>query len=241
MTVRCARSSTQGPWIDWPVLWMATLPDGTFRFTGLHKGTAEVEAFAHGFAVWVEPTLIEEDLTKQIDVRLEKGFTVGGIVRTAEGSPVAGAHVRLGPSPGEEGYVWRAQFYAKTNAEGRYHLDFVPSGTTRLGVESRKPGSVSRAKTEVTGRPGDHLTWDPVLTEGGKIVGRLVDESGLPLEGWSVEAQARVRLEYSPRSAKTDAQGRFAILDCPGVPFEVAAYPPNPGGRYKPQAGATAE
>jgi hypothetical protein len=241
VTVRCARSATNGRWDDWPFLWMATLPDGTFRFTGLHKGAAEVEVFAHGFAVRVEQTLIEEDQTRQIDVRVEKGFKVDGVVRTAEGAPVVGAYVHHGPGPGEEGYVWHCQMYAKTNAEGRYHLDFLPSGKTRLGAESRRPGSVSRAKTEVTGRTGDHLTWDPVLAEGGKIVGRLVDESGVPLDGWSVEAQTRVRLEYSPRSAKTDAQGRFEILDCPDVPFELAAYPPNPVGRFRPPAGATAE
>jgi RNA polymerase sigma-70 factor (ECF subfamily) len=238
VTIRCERSATLRETIEWPQVWMPSASDGAFRFAGLHKGRAEVEVDAHGYAVWIGKALLEEGRTTRVDVGVERGFTVEGTVRTAEGLPIAGATVHHGPTTAETVYVWRPQLSTKTSDDGRYHLGFVPSGVVKLVAESRNPKAVLRAAAEVTGRSGDALTWDAVLREYGKIVGRVVDESGRPLEGWTVETGTRAHLEFYPRSTKSDAQGRFEILDCADVPFLVAAYPPGKAGQYHALAGA---
>jgi RNA polymerase sigma-70 factor (ECF subfamily) len=212
--------------VDWPGVWAATPADGSFRFEGLHKGPAAVEVTHTGFAVLVQFVRVEEGGTTQVDARVDQGFAVEGVLHASDGSPIAGADVTQGSVPGARRYVWQRQLSAKTDADGRYRIARIPSGEVQLTVVSRTPSVVRRATTQLRGKPDDSLTWNPELKEYGKIVGRVVDESGRPLEGWSVETGTRARIDFIPRSVKTDAQGRFELLDCADVPFFVAAYPP---------------
>jgi hypothetical protein len=88
---------------------------------------------------------------------------------------------------------------------------------------------MGRATTELTGQSGDTLVWNPVLTETGSIVGRVVDETGKGLEAWSVGAWTGARVDYYPKTERTNAEGRFELLNCPPVPFVLRAYPPIDG------------
>jgi hypothetical protein len=241
VTVHCNPSFEKTDRVDWPAVWMVTLADGSFRFTGVHTGGAAIQVTHTEFAVLVQRVRVEEGGTTQVDARVENGFAVEGDVRAADGSPIAAAEVSQGPVPGKQTDPWQRRLYTKTDADGHYRLSRIPSGEIQLTIEFRSPSAVRRASTQMGGKSDDRLTWNPELREYGKIVGRLVEESGRPLEGWSVEAGTRTPIEFMPRSVKTDAQGRFELLDCADVPFLVAAYPPGERRQFKPPAEAQAE
>jgi RNA polymerase sigma-70 factor (ECF subfamily) len=240
VTVRSDPSIERWDRIDWPAVWMATSEDGEFRFTGLHKGGAAVEVSHSEFANLEQRILIEEGRTTQVDARVDPGFSVEGTVHAADGSPIAGAEVEESPIQAQS-YRWQRRPGRKTDADGHYRLERIPSGEIQLTVVARAEIAVKRARTQLRGKSGDRLTWDPDLKEYGRIVGRLIEESGKPLEGWSVEVGTRARVDFIPRSVKTDAQGRFELLDCADVPFFVAAYPPGEPRHFKPPAEAQAE
>ncbi len=226
-TLRCRKTMKKREFVKWPAIRMVTGTDGVFSTSGVHKGSAELEVFVHGLAVWTRVVELEADRTLDVDVRLEQGFTVRGVVRTTSGAPMPGASLNHGPAPGSEGYDWRPQLFAKSEDDGSYVLACIPSGDAELHAEFHDKSSTQRTATKLTGTSGQILTWDPVLEEGLKIPGRVVDERGAPLASWRVEAVPMMHGSPAPRPATTDAEGRFAITGCSRTRYSVRVLAPD--------------
>jgi len=113
VTVRCDMSVKLGQQVDWPQVWTSTGDDGAFRFSGLHKGRAQIEVDVPDYAVWVRKVLVEESNSTKVDVRVERGFTVKGIVRTSAGVPIADAKVRRRMSPDGSDRWWNFRISAR--------------------------------------------------------------------------------------------------------------------------------
>ena len=238
INLRCSSTVEAGRQVSWPRLWRLTETDGSYRFEGVRAGAAEVLVDAEGFAAWTGTTQVEAGRSARVDAHLESGFVVEGTVRDTDGKPAAGADVGHGPGIVSPKYVWRRNLAARTNAEGFYRLARIPAGSTELRIVHEDAERTSRATTSIAGRSGDVLSWDAILQVSPRIVGRVVDDAGRPLAGWRVEVGTREEVDYFPRAASTDAEGRFVLRDCPDVLFTVAAYSPQDEGHDSRAAGA---
>jgi hypothetical protein len=73
------------------------------------------------------------------------------------------------------------------------------------------------------------LRWDPVLAQDREIVGRVLDENGLPLPGFQVLAEEMlggVARKSTQTRLKTDEEGRFRITELSDLAYRVLVFEP---------------
>jgi hypothetical protein len=119
-----------------------------------------------------------------------------------------------------------AQGIAVTDEAGRFELQDVPP-RTQVRIDGETWVLIGSGPQPLPGG-GEELLL--VVAERTRLVGRVVDEQGRPLQGalvvaflppalaasGEIDIALPVRLE---RRAMTDAQGRFEVEDLPLVPF----------------------
>ncbi|HEX3902862.1 MAG TPA: carboxypeptidase-like regulatory domain-containing protein [Polyangia bacterium] len=180
-----------------------------------------------------------------IKLELLRGARVTGQVTDARGAPAVAAHVRCvastmddltvasGPLPlaaeaaalpSGAGRALGSTRGALTDTHGRFTVDDLIPG--RYRVEVAQAGSEPLRTDELTLAPGDRRDLGVLaLREGFPVTGRVVDESGGPIEG------ARVT---STGGADDTAAGLYAVTDGSGS-FAVAL----PAGHYRLTANAS--
>jgi protocatechuate 3,4-dioxygenase beta subunit len=208
--------------------------EGRARLDGLAPGETPVHVRAPGRALLARTIAIPPEAPAWLDLRLEHEAVVRGVVRDTAGRPVPGADVRWEPAR-DLVPTHPTIGFARTDEEGRYELPGLPLGALTLEAEARDAG---RDVGHLVLAAGEEVRWDPVLGSGGRIAGRLVDESGSPLADWSVWATAtewRFEGRMPGARADTDAQGRFALTSLPDLPYRLAAEPRG-GGQVPPRA-----
>ena len=213
------------------ILQERALADGSFRIPGLCRSKLVVQVASPGHPLWSGAIELEEGESGWIDVRLEAGVTVVGTVRTREGAPLAGAWVEWAENSmlTYTDLAWKS-LRCRTDASGAFCLAGFPPGEIRVEVEGGHPGG-GQAATTLHGAAGETVRWDVILaSDDGEISGRVVDESGDPVAGWSVGAIAYGVDGAGLQVAKTDEEGRFALRDCADVNHVVRLYPPGPLG-----------
>lgn len=167
-----------------------TAVDGGYVLEGLRAGSHEVRVTAPGYA----PTLAEGDGTVQVptndavvrhDIRLVEGGALEGSVRTAEGTPVAGAQVEVSAvAAALRGRV--RDLVVVSDGAGGWRVVGVPSGVD-LRVVARHDGWAPAEQGPLRLREGQRQSVDLVLGPGATLPLRVQDEGGRPLGG------ARVR------------------------------------------------
>ena len=109
------------------------------------------------------------------------GGSIAGVVRDAQGKPIAGATLKnMGGSSNEVREV-------KTDADGRFRMDNLYEGSTGKDVLVMASGSAPKrvGVTPGTREEPSEITID--LAPGHRIRGRVVDEKGGPLAGVMVD------------------------------------------------------
>ena len=168
-----------------------------------------------------------QDIPAEFTARLEKGVSIGGIVKNERGEPMPGADVMLsGPSPTDLGArvlsVVGPDFHAeRTDAEGKWRYDRAPRELQRLlfhvshseyapanfaceGAAVQVKGITQLPKEDLLARKAAMI-----LGQGIILSGRVTDATGQPVAGAVV---TRDFLWRDPATLlSTDAQGRFAI------------------------------
>jgi peroxiredoxin/uncharacterized GH25 family protein len=149
-------------------------------------------------------------------LRMERGTTIGGVIRDEQGKPVAGATVfLLVPGSNRDGEprasIW--DYPAKTDEQGLWRCDVMPAELEDVWIRLDHPDFVKDEMYGVTPKPTIAQLRDRsgvmVLKKGLTVRGRVVDDaSGEPIEGASV-AQGRDRFGSHYPEAKADADGRF--------------------------------
>ncbi len=191
-------------------------------------GYGTCEAMAHGVA-------------DDVSIRLVAGLSAIGVVIDASGSPVAGVKVEARSSVlrnGRQCIDWRT---TTSDAEGRFHLDSMRRDqvhtfcATKTGFGATLgdfPANESDVQLVDLGRIE--------LYRSGRIGGRVVDESGAPIERIVValsgapefrivtsDGAATGDVPYGwddvRRSATTDSRGRFSFGDLPPGAFGLSA------------------
>jgi hypothetical protein len=175
--------------------------DGTFESEELAAGPWQLVVSAAGYGPSVPDWTSVPDETRRT-IRLQRACRLGGVVRSHDGRPRAGAHVELSSA-------FEPVF---ADADGA----FVISG---------RPGLVSLQATDPSGEPGEalQLTVGPGeeraglalrLGASGRVSGRVVTLANRPASGRSVVF--RRESETSPPPAITDELGLFRVDLPPG-------------------------
>lgn len=136
----------------------------------------------------------DQILWKQYDVSLSVGTRVSGVVQDEKGKPVANATVRATEflTPDGKPYAWLESLSAKTDTEGRFTIEAVPSGSARyyahaenyvtVGLGEILPTSDEPITIKVTGSGKMKVTVKPV-PQGGYIV-NVAPEGGEKIGSW---------------------------------------------------------
>ncbi|HEX6863780.1 MAG TPA: carboxypeptidase regulatory-like domain-containing protein, partial [Thermoanaerobaculia bacterium] len=152
--------------------------EGRFVLSGLKPGTAYVTAMASGYrsrsgqAVQIP----EEGQAPPLEITLEPGTFLEGIVRDSRGNPVPEASVLI-QRPPAGGFPTMV----RTNEEGRYEAGDLEPGPVQVQVSRRGPSV--HAAVEI--RPGRNRL-DLELGEEAEVSGRIVDSQGSPVPGASL-------------------------------------------------------
>lgn len=141
------------------------LPDGELRWSLCPTGRVRIEVWCDGFA----PAVLERDLeankeTPLGELLLEPGGRLAGVVRRADGTPIANAVVMLG----EESDLDVFEASTRTAADGSFRITGVSGRSSRL--VARATGFAARVVD--LDLPKDVLSPTPlsiVLEEGASI------------------------------------------------------------------------
>lgn len=165
-----------------------------------------------------------------------KGSAVlrGQVMAAGTGAPVRRAQVRAMSNEGRGGGV------TSTDNEGRYEIKELPAGrytisTTKGGYVNgsygqRRPGEPGTPIELADGQTAEKVNF--VLSRGGVIAGRVVDDGGEPVSGTEVSAMrfafvagARRLVPGSSEGQRdrTDDQGNFRLFGLPPGDYYISA------------------
>lgn len=155
--------------------------EGRFALNDVEAGDATVHVQARGYAPASQHVgnLVGGGTVSGVEILLEPGVQVEGTVVNSSGTPVAGAQVFLGEAPM---YNRGQSALAQTDREGRFTLDTLPGGASRIAVShpSYAPGYA-----DVNLNAGARGTVQIVLGSGGTVEG-MVTSGGTALAGQGV-------------------------------------------------------
>jgi hypothetical protein len=161
----------------WPPREQRTGRDGTVVWEGLSRGTYDLRAQLAAGVVGINLTL-ERGERRSLTLQLVPGRSVEVEVReSGGGAPIAGAEVvlveeGLGPFP----------LRGRSDAQGRVLLGPLPPGGAT--VNARAEGFMPESAVPVA---SGAVMIQLALTRGGRVRGRVLDGSGQPIAGASLE------------------------------------------------------
>ncbi len=169
------------PAVDSPAEWTErTASDGSFRLLGLPRGSCTLRAwtFDDDLRLASEPRTVEVPREAPVELRLPRASSLRGVVRDAlDGAPIRDATVTAIPL---EGTPVRAGEFAplrtRTDGEGRFTIDGLSPGRTRLQVSSERYATALTAPQVPSEAPGPVL--EVVLQPGVRVRGRVLDAAG---------------------------------------------------------------
>ncbi len=194
-------------------------------------------------------------LPKEFLVRLERGTTIGGIVRDEAGVPQAGVHVQVFGT----GYAWRGsrvpdQTYPEywrgaknspgivTDVQGRWQASDFPHDLESVTINlSRTEGDTQRfTHLNQEMNPLNHPAGEPldlsdlragkaqfVLKAGFTVRGVVLDPQGHALPNVLVKAGHGAGNRVRDGEFRTDAAGMFELRHRPRRQMILTAYPPD--------------
>ena len=156
------------------------------------------------------------DATDQVELKLDKGKRLDGVILDEAGGPIANAKVRVYLAGLESGTelqsFWAADL--ETDEQGKWTWGGFPSKRQRISVYVTHPDFMRENSTI------ESLETEKVITlkRGIEIRGRVVDAEGSPIEKASVTFGRR---SHNSPSAITDSRGRFRLTKCESGPSAV--------------------
>ncbi|MCC7172248.1 MAG: sigma-70 family RNA polymerase sigma factor, partial [Planctomycetes bacterium] len=174
-----------------------TAIDGTFRAGPLAPGRYSVRVRAAGFAAWSSETHIESGAGTQLAIELGPGARIDGRVTYADGTPARNVECVAAAA------TWEVSA-ARSDAEGRFTLTDVPSGTVTARASSNGGVETAEFRLQATER----VEWNPRLARGRFVRGLVRDLRATPV---AVELRAIEEAPGSSRAIDVDPAGRFSV------------------------------
>ena len=209
--------------------------DGRFAVRGLPPGAYDVRAVALGASpARLAGVTLAAGATFPLRISLPGTGTIDGTVRDPRARPLAGVRVRA-VHRGEALAPARA-VEARTDFEGRFHLEAVDVGSTE--VVARVEGVHLGATRAVRVEEGRAIRADLLLPDAGTIAGRVRVDGRSPPAGTTVVAVALRGGAGSLQVARAaaDANGNYQLA-LPAGEYRVHAAPGDaaaPDLRVKP-------
>ncbi len=176
--------------------------NGAFTLTKVNAGDVVVFGRAEGYAPGTDalPNVRPGEVVTGVEIRLEAGAAVRGVVVDSRGVPVSGAQVFPGDVPRDQ---WSRENSGgtTTDSNGIFELTSLAPDVTRIGAYHAKypPSSV-----DVSLAAGQTIQVEIMLTDGGAVEGTV------RLGGKPITAQI-----YAGRS--DGSQGQNVAADANGV------------------------
>lgn len=208
------RRSGNGP----PPLELVTAADGTYSAADLPPGTTPVAVRAEGWSPWHGWFKAASGETVELRTVLSPSATIEGTVRGPDGAALAGAEITA-----VRGYDDVDWVQTKSDAAGHFVLRDISLGEVLARASAKDLGEDKRTFHVL---PGKSYAWDPVLSLGSSIVGRVVDESGESVEGLNLQADPESH-NGRRRTASVAADGRFVLTNCDSPPYELSVFARN--------------
>ena len=181
--------------------------NGEIEFPALTKEVWTVEAAAKGYAKVTRAVNLENGEPASIKLKLPPGAAVAGVVRDAEGKPLAG--VGANAYSENSGSIPN---YVETDAGGRYNFDFLPVGQNITLSLSKREFQSETTPLRLTAGQAEPTRVDVVLKprpHGGSVVGVVTDAKGKPVAGAELSNPGNSTDEV--RRTKTDAVGKYRL------------------------------
>ena len=141
------------------------------------------------------------------DVRLEPAATIRGVVRAPDGSPVAGAWVRIKGASDEDSLLL-GEFHraAVSETNGRFLLRGIgPAESVRVLAKHAD----HRASAPKAARAGEDITL--TLVDAPRLEGLVVDAEGVAVTGVQIRTRRGTDENYGQTVAVTGDRGRFSL------------------------------
>ncbi|MCI0585861.1 MAG: sigma-70 family RNA polymerase sigma factor [Planctomycetes bacterium] len=189
---------------------------GLFRRESVPPGRQPIQSRAPGFGTTTMELDVPPGGLRGVRVVLAPEAGVVGRLLSREGRPVEGARVRSGDGASFAGTV------APSDADGRFEVRGLPGGSVHLLAEHPEAG-VARAELRL--QAGSVRAWEPTLQPTPRIRGVLLDESGDPLEGWTLSLRPQGR-EGEISAVETGRQGRFLLPHLAEAAYDLVVHAP---------------
>jgi hypothetical protein len=163
-------------------------PDGRFRFADVDPGVAHAFVQAAGFRSAAEKVVLGEGRTSQVELRLEAGASVEGLVTDGEGRALERVEVQVAPAsqnPESRRRYLFGERETRTDAHGRFTIGGIAPGPVVLLADWFDPTSNrsfgARGRIRLVAPARDVRV---VVSRLGEIRMRLVTADGKPYTGY---------------------------------------------------------
>lgn len=205
-----------------PPVWSKTFnsEDGSFRADQVPAWPVIVRATSDDHAPAIsQPVSVHQGDTRQVDLSMDEGCTLSGVVQDKKGNPISGilvnAEERVTAGSMADPTA-QASSQAQSDGDGKFALEHVPTGTVLVrGYDS------DYAVTTVTVKVLDCAKLPLVkmtMSTGGNVAGTARKADGSALPG--------ARLSINDRSlgfvnVVSDREGKFHFDRMPGGPVRM--------------------
>jgi hypothetical protein len=190
---------------------------GCFEVASVVSGSVPVAVRAAGLAPWQGDVTVDAGATSELNVHLQSGAILLGVAKNERGKPLSGVEVRVGA--GNE----FLRTGTESGADGAFRLEGLGVGVVEVMARAGEQGSAKAALRLVAG--AEHR-WDPVISTGLVLRGRVLDHEGKPVTTASLEATLDLWHPGEPwwyGNADTDEEGRFVFANClPGRAIKIS-------------------
>ncbi len=216
---------------------VADSADGSFELGGLSLGEWLIDVAAEGYprSAPIEVKISAESPPAPLEIVLQRGGVIRGVVRDPSGAPVANAEVTLKLNMAEmmrnvrieeeEGGLSLPS--ALSDSQGRFSLSGLEAGP-RVIVARRHDFAESEPYTAEVEPESDLTEVVLVLRRGGRILGKVFNSKGEPATGSTIQVQSGAD-PLNQNFAKSDSRGEFVVAHLPAGDWNVVHMPRQSG------------